>query len=95
MGIEQLFEETPQFHNIDELIQKAAENKRELSGSLGLVDIREGDGRSMHGTIRRTPRSRRKDSLQPIVRRRSAASVALHAVLAFITKLFGKKSPRG
>ena len=94
MGIEELFEETPQFHEIDELIQKVAANKRELSGSLGLVDVRESDGRSMHGTIHRTPRSRPKDGLQPIVRRPSAASVALHAALAFITKLFGKKSPR-
>jgi hypothetical protein len=106
MSIEQLFEEKQQFHNIDDLIQKAAANNGELSGIaisedkvvkeaevLGLIKVREADGWSMHDTIHLTPRSRLTAGLPPIVRRPSVVSTAAHVALAFVAKLFGMKKP--
>jgi hypothetical protein len=104
MGIEQLFEETQQVYDIDELIQTVALNKGNVSGIVSSkdkvvkeaisprgVDAREGDGWSMRDEIHPTPRSRLKAGLQPSIRRPSAAPVALRVATAFIARLFGKK----
>jgi len=103
MSIEQLLEEKQQFHNIDDLIQKAAANNGELAGiafaddrfvreaeAKGLIKVREADGWSMHDTIHLTHYSRMKAGLPPIIRRPSATSV--HAISAFTARLFGKSS---
>lgn len=66
MGIEQLFEKTQQFHNIDDLIQKVAANKGVLSG----IAISE------HQVVK------------------EAEALGMHAALAFVAKLFGKKHPQ-
>ncbi|MBB3656534.1 hypothetical protein FHX15_001762 [Rhizobium sp. BK650] len=103
MDTEHLFEEQQQFHSVDDLMQKAAANKGELSGiaisedkvvkeaeALGLIKVREADGWSMHDTVHLTPRSRLNAGLPPIVRRPSAASVVLHTIAAFAMRVFGK-----
>jgi len=98
--LERLFEEEPQVHDIDELIQAAVVTKRELSEgrivkeaiSPGRADIREGGAGSMKDESQPTPLSRPKAGPQPIVRRTSAASVAWHAGVAFIARLFGRKA---
>ena len=108
MGIEQLFEEAQQVYDIDALIQAIAADGRELSGPAISKDKtvqgndfswalgrRKGDGWSARDEIRPTPASRPKAGLQPIVRQHSVMPVALHAVAAFIAKLFGRKALAG
>lgn len=93
--LERLFEEEPQVHDIDELIQAVGVDKRALSEgrivkeviSPGRAELRDGEARSMKDESQLTPRSRPK----PIVRRHSAGSIARHATMTFITKLFGRK----
>ncbi len=105
MSIEKLFEEKQPFQNIDDLIQKVAANKGELSGiafaddkfvkeaeALRLIKVREADGWSMHDTIHLTPYSRMKAGLPPIIRQPSSVTTALHMVAAFFGRLFGKKT---
>ncbi|MBB3441249.1 hypothetical protein [Rhizobium sp. BK379] len=97
--LERLFEEEPQVHDIDELIQAAVVTKRELSEgrivkeaiSPGRADMREGGAGSMKDESQPTPLSRPK----AVVRRASAASVAWHAGVASIARLFGRKALAG
>lgn len=103
MSIEQLFEEEPQVHDIDDLIQAVVVNKRALSISENRIvkeaispgDMREGEAWSKKDEGHPAPRSRLKAGPQPIVRRVFATSVALHAAMAFIAKLFGRKALAG